>query len=272
MSFRRISSRVGFIAFLLVGILSPFQVLGIDFKLPGGIKGDISSGKTLNLKLNKTGKYKFLVEIQNPVRHRPGAEAWLNYDVSSLLEELEIKIFNSKNTEIINNDYVEPVRKGRYGEATDNNYKPPKRITRFETILIATESYRLVFKPMVNALKNEKYILRAKFEPLAPRYYGLTLEDWLAIIGIVVCFGILTFFWKVAKYAQPLVEKQKEALANSQLKENGIDAESGEQSLASENEAESSESNEEVELFCPKCGTKREDDGAFCGDCGYKFK
>ena len=135
----------------------------------GGIKGTIKSGKTLNLKLKKSGDYEFSVKIQNSVRQRPGAEKWLKYDVSHLLEELEIKIFDSKNREIINNDYVEPVRRGRYGQDTELQYKPPKRITRFKARLIASESYRLVFKPMINSLKKEKYFLIAKFKALPTR-------------------------------------------------------------------------------------------------------
>jgi hypothetical protein len=255
------------IKLLLIIIFSAISTtsFAIDFKIPGGIKGTIKSGKTLNLKLKKTGDYEFSVKIQNSVRQRPGAEKWLKYDVSHLLEELEIKIFDSKNREIINNDYVEPVRRGRYGQDTELQYKPPKRITRFKARLIASESYRLVFKPMINSLKKEKYFLIAKFKALPTRYHGLKLEEWGAIVGMIFVFGIVIFFWKISHYAHPLAMEQAEKQAKAMLKEQGIE-------VVDEKQEEPEQDEEEVELFCPKCGTKREEAGAFCGDCGYRFK
>jgi hypothetical protein len=247
----------------------------IDFKIPGGIKGTIKSGKTLNLKVKKDGKYTFSIKIQNPVRQRPGAEAWSKYDVSYLLEELEIKVFDSKNKEIINNDYVRPKSIGRYSPENRVDYKPPKRVTQFAVNLIATESYRLVFKPMVNLLKKEKYFLIAKFKAPPTRYHGLELEEWGAIVGIFIVFGIVIFFWKVSHYAHPLAMEQAQKQANAMLKEQGIEVADEPQEDPEQAEEEVSESEtkaEDTELFCPKCGTKREEDGAFCGDCGYRFK
>lgn len=265
-NFKRID-RCVFLMFLAVGFALPGLFAQGEIQIPGIFKGNIGTGKSFNLQVQKEGKYE--LEIKNPDRKigKDNIVTGLDYK-----NELKMMILNSDGKVVGHNYYEES---GRLKDAPGNDGS--EYLDRFSFSIQATGSYSLNIEPLRERAMNKNFVAKIRFKSsLSPKILGMELIQFLYMVGgFVLSLGMIffyTFIIRPVKNAKTQAMMQQNSETGTNQNQGDMAAENVTEVAAEKVEsATQSVSETSNDAFCGKCGSPREADADFCGKCGKGF-
>ncbi|MEW6708394.1 MAG: zinc ribbon domain-containing protein [Candidatus Riflebacteria bacterium] len=215
--------------------------------MPGRITGIVGESASFILKMDKAGRYLFNYR-------KSSGEATKGFvSVSPKFQnDVKIELFDAAGKKIVDNHYPEDRENGR--KAYYGDY--------FSITLPGPGDFKLNFSPLSQAARATTFSLSVDFVPPPTMIAGMTLENFLAMIGtVLLLLGMLIFY--------RLIIKPMAGLNVAQVMQRG------EELRQARKEAEGqvvAAATKETSDFCPVCGLPREPGATFCGECGAKVE